>query len=95
MVRVVINPVGFLLLVLAGVVYYQIFEASSVWLLLSCIGVHFLLTKFVKVTVERHAGNTIRTLATECEKLAKYVKVLARENKELSRRLDVKDTHAG
>jgi len=91
MISIVINPVGLLITLLAGVVYYQILDASSWWLFLSCIGIHILMGYFTKRMAMMHAANTIGTLAGECQKLALYIQQLSKENKELSKKLGVKE----
>ena len=91
MIQITINPVGFIITALAGVVYYLIFEAAGAWLLGSVIGTHVLIVYLSKKIAMMHAAHTIGTLAGECQNLALHIQKLAKENKELSRKLGVKE----
>lgn len=91
MIQIRFTPLGLASALAAGLVYYLILDAAGWWLFLSVLGLHGIMAYMTTKMAYGAAGRTIGTLAEECAKLARYIQALAKENKELKKKLGVQE----
>lgn len=92
MIQIRFTIFGLAAMFTAGLVYYLILDTAGWWLFLSVLGLHIIMAHLTTRAAYSSASNVIGTLAEECAKLARYIQVLVKENKELKAKLGVKDT---